>query len=131
MPTCKLCNNHFPNRIKINNVYKVLNSRKYCLDCSPFGCRNNKQKHIENTGDTICDQCGKNYNYKDRKGHTSKLCNSCLVRNKKIARKLKMVNYKGGKCVKCGYSKNIKALQFHHLDESSKLFDLSSSYMKN
>ena len=27
-----------------------------------------------------------------------------------------MVDYKGGKCERCGYDKNISALEFHHLD---------------
>lgn len=31
----------------------------------------------------------------------------------------------GGKCFLCGYSREIKALDFHHLDESTKLFGLS------
>jgi hypothetical protein len=32
--------------------------------------------------------------------------------------KLKAVEYKGGKCIICGYNKSIRALQFHHLDPS-------------
>lgn len=35
------------------------------------------------------------------------------------------VEYKGGKCEKCGYSKCITALEFHHLDPGVKDFSTS------
>ena len=43
-------------------------------------------------------------------------------------RKLKemSVEYKGGKCIICGYNKCIEALEFHHLDPSEKDFGISS-----
>lgn len=34
--------------------------------------------------------------------------------------KIKAVEYKGGKCIVCGYSDNPAALQFHHTDPSNK-----------
>jgi DNA-binding CsgD family transcriptional regulator len=39
--------------------------------------------------------------------------------------KIKLVKYKGGKCVKCGYDKCIHVLQFHHLDPNEKDFTIS------
>ena len=36
-----------------------------------------------------------------------------------------MVEYKGGKCQKCGYDKYIGALEFHHLNPEEKDFNLS------
>ena len=39
--------------------------------------------------------------------------------------KIKLIEYKGGKCVKCGYSKYLGALQFHHLNPQEKDFSLS------
>ena len=44
-----------------------------------------------------------------------------MTRNKVLA-----VEYKGGKCEKCGYNTNIKALDFHHLDPSQKDFTIST-----
>lgn len=35
------------------------------------------------------------------------------------------VDYKGGKCEKCGYDSCIEALEFHHLDPSCKDFSIS------
>jgi len=39
--------------------------------------------------------------------------------------KIKLVDYKGGNCEKCGYNKCIDALEFHHLDPSEKDFSIS------
>jgi hypothetical protein len=39
--------------------------------------------------------------------------------------KIRLVEYKGGKCECCGYNKCIEALQFHHLDPSKKDFAIS------
>lgn len=45
-------------------------------------------------------------------------------RNHQLKREI--VEFSGGKCVRCGYDKCIGALQFHHRDPSTKLFELSS-----
>ncbi len=34
--------------------------------------------------------------------------------------KQRAVDYKGGKCVRCGYSRSIHALEFHHTVRSTK-----------
>ena len=41
--------------------------------------------------------------------------------------KLKLIEYKGGKCEICGYNKCIAALEFHHLDPNEKDFTISGS----
>jgi len=46
-------------------------------------------------------------------------------RNKKRA-----VEYKGGKCVLCGYNRCIRAFDFHHLDPGGKDFHLSQNMNK-
>lgn len=40
-------------------------------------------------------------------------------------RKQERVDYLGGKCIVCGYNKCIGALDFHHREPASKLFNLS------
>ena len=55
-------------------------------------------------------------------------CRKCLVEAvSKRRRKIKQmaVEYKGGECSRCGYDKCLDALDFHHLDESKKEFNLS------
>lgn len=56
-------------------------------------------------------------------------CLKCLsdARTKcRIKLKTKCVEYKGGKCEKCGYNRCISALEFHHKDPSKKEFGISS-----
>ena len=48
-----------------------------------------------------------------------------VIRSKKRALKHLLVQYKGGKCQKCGYDKCEGALQFHHRDPKQKDFTLS------
>lgn len=40
--------------------------------------------------------------------------------------KKECVDYKGGKCVKCGYDKYIDCLEFHHINPEEKEYDISS-----
>ncbi|MCX6764494.1 MAG: hypothetical protein NTU58_02180 [Candidatus Nealsonbacteria bacterium] len=35
------------------------------------------------------------------------------------------IEYKGGKCIVCGYNQCIQALEFHHLNNSEKDFSIS------
>lgn len=59
--------------------------------------------------------------YKDRAQYNIQ---AVAKRRKKI--KAMAIEYKGGKCNICGYDKYIGALDFHHLDEGSKRFGLST-----
>lgn len=45
-----------------------------------------------------------------------KKCRSEQVAKRRKELKIKAVEYKGGKCEKCGYSNCINALEFHHKD---------------
>ena len=50
-------------------------------------------------------------------------CKTCFnerVKKRWKERKTKAVEYLGGKCSECGYDKCIGALDFHHLDPSTK-----------
>jgi len=57
----------------------------------------------------------------DRKKNAVK---AVVKRRKKI--KEMAVEYKGGKCIECGYKKYIGALEFHHLNTAKKDFNLSN-----
>lgn len=37
------------------------------------------------------------------------------------------VEYKGGRCAKCGYDKCMDALDFHHLNASDKSFGIAAN----
>lgn len=47
-----------------------------------------------------------------------------VVKYKRLM-KLKAVEYKGGKCECCGYSKCVQALEFHHLNPNEKDFAIA------
>lgn len=55
--------------------------------------------------------------------------NILAVKNRRLKLRIMAVNYKGGECVICGYNRDIKALDFHHIDELSKEFGLSDRGM--
>jgi len=58
--------------------------------------------------------------YSDRREYIAKATAMRRLRLKK-----KMVDLRGGKCQICGYSRCLIALDFHHIDESTKEFGLS------
>ena len=64
----------------------------------------------------------------DRPGKSHSYCKQCVL-NQTVKRqrdfKIKCVEYKGGKCIKCGYSKSVVALDFHHRDPNQKDFSIS------
>jgi len=63
-----------------------------------------------------------------RTNHRTGLCKKCQkARNKENRHRLKKeaINYKGGKCRRCGYKKYFGALDFHHLDPGKKIWKLS------
>jgi predicted DNA-binding protein YlxM (UPF0122 family) len=55
-----------------------------------------------------------------------KIKNYFRVKSHRQKIKDKAVQHKGGKCVKCGYNRCIRALEFHHIIPSEKDFVISS-----
>lgn len=58
--------------------------------------------------------------YKDRAKYIIKAVAKRRKRLKEMG-----VEYKGGKCIFCGYNREIDALEFHHLEKDNKDFGLS------
>jgi 5-methylcytosine-specific restriction endonuclease McrA len=106
---CKQCGNSFPSRIFIDGKERVLSSRKYCLDCSPFGIHNTKNFSVVKIG---------------RKASSLK---AQYVTDRRRSVKIKAILYKGGSCTVCKYNKCQEALEFHHRNPAEKDFVLSSS----
>jgi len=101
---------------------------KICKDCNKLGlCR--WSSSFTQTGNpeysAVCFDCQriryKKYSKKNRK----KISLSSKEKRKKL--KQSYVDYLGGCCVKCGYSKSLRALTFHHKKRSTKEFSLSES----
>lgn len=76
----------------------------------------------------ICSHCSRTDEslfYKSKYQRNSNLCKECtkrFIKERKLFLKLKAIEFKGGKCLKCGYN-NPASLDFHHLH--NKKSDLS------
>jgi hypothetical protein len=63
-------------------------------------------------------------------GSTHSWCKDCNLKDtvrRQREFKNKCIEYKGGKCEKCDYSRCPDALEFHHLDPTEKDFSISKS----
>lgn len=56
------------------------------------------------------------------------ICGDCL--NDRENRKEYLVNLAGGKCIKCGYNKCLRAMSFHHRNPNEKLFSLDKTSIR-
>lgn len=86
-----------------------------------------KPKHLIIGDNDIwyCKQCGESDKlkfYKDVKSKCAK-CSKEEVFNRLRENKRLAVEYKGGKCFKCGYDKCQAAFDFHHLNPKEKDLD--------
>lgn len=74
----------------------------------------------------LCKFCGTN-NPNKFGGRHKTMCTTCLNRYYRLKKKIKCVEYKGGKCEICGYDKEVEVFDFHHLDPKEKDFNISST----
>jgi len=91
----------------------VVDGKRHCTRCDQwkfvdeFGPKGKKQTHH------YCRPCL--YAYQQERGK---------------ARKKKVIELMGGKCVRCGYFRNYAALEFHHLDPSKKEINIAGNGIK-
>jgi 5-methylcytosine-specific restriction endonuclease McrA len=94
---------------------------KVCTKCNiekPIGLFYRVKKKTSYIPHSYCIECSKK-GFKERD-------------NKKRMRiKTDAIGYKGGCCQICKYSKCISALEFHHIDPSTKKFSISQLVMKD
>lgn len=144
---CLLCSNPIPTILVVDGKTRNLQNRKYCFDCSPYGSHNTRSLRRDETGELVvkyvttrqssvgttivCSECSRKYVYDLSKGHTLTLCNSCSANRQRNRMKRRCVEYKGGKCLRCGYNKSMRALIFHHRDPSKKEFTIGGKMTWN
>lgn len=139
MPICRKCEKYFKGRLEIDGIIRNLYKRFYCTKCSPFKKHNTKKIHLYpeeviEYGKKRCSKCKKIKNVSDfylrEKGKTThsycKKCNRETADERVKKTKKEAVEYKGGKCIICGYNKYIGALDFHHIDQKNKQFGIGS-----
>jgi hypothetical protein len=132
MPICRKCSVSFKNRIKIGGIVRVLNRRKYCLDCSPFKGHNTQKLHKWGVKQydgkqkpIACIRCRRQYLFNKKQGHTLQYCNSCRTKIQHEKTRDKALKYKGGKCQICGYYRCKRAIHFHHINPETKKYTIS------
>ena len=85
-----------------------------------------------------CEICGQEFETKAN-GSSRKYCFVCspsypkggskskTIAALRVAMKKEAVKRKGGKCIRCGYDKCERALEFHHRDPDMKEFGLAAN----
>lgn len=148
MRTCIKCQKEFSISAIVNGKKRYFYTRKFCLECSPFGKHNTQDLTspncvFEKDGKKYkrCPSCKKileliplNYYIRHDRGGFHYYCKKCQdTKTHSLQKELKRkaVEYKGGKCICCGYDKYIGALEFHHLDPEQKDFQISRGFTYN
>ena len=127
MPTCLKCGDSFRNFVWIKGKRRNLCRRSFCLVCSPFGMHNTTKHPGRKEGPVHCIVCARQYIYKRHTGCTKDRCATCLNKSRHVLRKLRCVEYLGGKCVVCGYNRCPAAMAFHHRNPELKKFHIGGS----
>ena len=92
--------------------------KKYCVVCG---------KELIGVQQKFCSaNCKAKDHYKQHKSNTS-----FRQYLRSAERKLELIEYKGGKCEKCGYNKNLSVLNFHHIDSTKKSFNIDGRLLAN
>ena len=127
---CVQCKQRFPGWLRIDGKMRNLNSRKYCLTCSPRGRHNTKNLEIKRRKTKICATCKRRkytylfYHRGDRTLHKFlSSCKNCMViyqRNEDTKNKKKLIELMGGGCKYCGYNKHWAPFQLHHRKPKTK-----------
>ena len=122
--TCKKCHKVFTAKQILSDGQKVnLGMRRvFCLECSPYGKGNSKD--LSRTDQLFPVVNGKRYFSAKGKEYIN-------AKNywKSKNRKMKLVAMKGGCCLKCGYNKCLRSLEFHHRNPKEKKFGLNYKEM--
>jgi hypothetical protein len=90
----------------IDGKLRTLSSRRFCVECSPFGAHNTSAHPQE---DPRVRRRASWVRYSKRR---------------RFWMKAQLVRARGGRCEDCAYSRTISALEFHHRDASTKDFSL-------
>lgn len=90
----------------IDGKVRVLSSRSFCTTCSPFGTHNSSRRPL------VAPRVRRLESWVR------------YSRRRRVEIKKRLVAERGGRCEDCGYSRNIRALEFHHRDARDKAFSL-------
>lgn len=114
----KLRDRLYKKKIYIKKEYLPIS----CINCNNlFTPKSKKHK-------ACSELCQQQHWYKQG---TNLLKQTTLFKTRRQKTKLKCIDYKGGKCAICGYNKHPCALDFHHIDETTKEHDITKLIRNN
>lgn len=133
MNYCWICGTEIPKNVQVDGKLVNLNHRKRCIQCCKLSQHqfpeDSERRRSDGDGkNKQCNSCGdiklldEFYFWKKRYQYSSQ-CKACVSYARIIwgrKSKQKYVDYKGGKCEKCGYKKCLASLDFHHIDTTTK-----------
>ena len=119
----------------------IKSTKKYCsVECQnamrrqKYAERERVPKDISYKGqEKVCPICGRQFSPKTAMANQRMCCYDCMPDGVQLTRGMflaKIKKARGGKCIKCGYDRCIKALEFHHLDPSQKDFTISNDHFR-
>ena len=111
------CGGSFPTRAVIDGKPRVLNSRKFFLECSPFGAHNTASIPIGPAPPSERAEAR-------RRKRNAKTYRS--LKRRRVRRKAELVAARGNRCMDCGYDGCLAAFEFHRRDPAIKGFTLST-----
>lgn len=114
---CKKCGDIIPYNVWIDGRMASLTNRIFCLKCSPYKSHNTRSDDPAISSELVNKY--KTWPKERRMIHTVRN----IVRGTEAREKL--IELAGGKCIKCGYCKCQRSMNFHHRDPSTKKFSLA------
>jgi len=117
---CRKCGAKVPSTIRIGDSIKNIGNRRFCTDCSPYGMHNTRKD---------IDRKSRNGRYSEWH-EDEKAASRAEGKAARDNRKQTLVELSGGSCIKCGYSKCLRALSFHHRNPEEKSFELSKANLR-
>lgn len=115
-------------------------TKKYCSkNCEnamrrmKWASRSKEEKEQKLMPEKKCPICNNLFHPKTAAANQRIVCYNCMPEGTQLTRGgflAKLKEAKGGKCIRCGYNKCLKALEFHHLDPSQKDFTISNDHFK-
>ncbi len=109
-------------------------TKKYCSDIC-YNIAKRKRKNLPNNGlkEKECIICGQKFIPKNAYASRRTCCYNCMPDGVQLHRGdflAQIKKIRGGKCIRCGYDKCIKALEFHHINPKEKEFTISNDCFK-
>jgi len=100
---------------------------KYWLNKFDLKTTNKKYNRRTNSVNKFCTLCGKEIL---NNVHNRSKCSGCVTRIRRYRMKKRAVEYLGCYCKKCGWTGNIAAFEFHHID-GDKNFGIGNASNKS